>query len=138
MSEDPFHMKNDKQGEYSSSGTGEFVASITKNLKSDVVYTNRDKLKLVFLTYESALKDKYGWTAPFGIFSAVVLTLLTTDKFNSFLGIQPDIWKAIVILCTVGSGVWLLFAGIKSWRNKKSTIEHAITQIMTPDSHKQP
>ncbi len=133
MSDDSFYIKK-KKPDNIYEGADDFVGGITKNLKSEVIHTNKDKLELVLIKYEKKLKNKHGWATPFGLFITLLITLLTADKFNSFLGVPPEMWKSVVFLSTLISGGWLLISLIKvciHWRG--ASIHKAIEDIMTPD-----
>lgn len=133
MSDESLYIKPKNTGDVYA-GADDFVSGITKNLKSEIIHTNKDKLKLVLIEHEKRLKNKHGWSTPFGIFSSLLVTLLTADKFNSFLSVSPDVWKSAIMIGVIISGIWLLVSGIKCLcMLKVSSLEKAITEIMTPE-----
>ncbi|WP_129582338.1 hypothetical protein, partial [Rodentibacter caecimuris] len=91
----------------------EFVGKITKNVRSDLIYTNKDKLTLALRDHEENIKLKYSWTTSFGLSLSLLLTLLTTDKFKGFLGISAEIWYALVLVSLFLSVIYFLYSLIR-------------------------
>lgn len=109
----------------------EFVGKITKNLKSDIIYTNKDKLTLALKDYEENIKLKYSVAASLGTVLSLLLTILTAEKFKDFLGLSAEEWKAIVLVALFLSIVHLVYKLICiALKKKELNIEFTISKIM--------
>ena len=88
------------------------------NVSQGIIHITEDKLHVILLEYEKKNKKFYSWTTPLGVFiSCLVATL--TSSFQKALGLSPDTWKAIFILCTVSSFIWFVLSAFGALKNRK-------------------
>lgn len=108
-----------------------FISKVSVNLKSEVIHTTKDKLELSLIKYEKVISSKYSWSAPLGICSSAGITLLTTEQFNAFLGIEPIFWKSLITMGLIISFVWFLYSLYRFFIDKKSfSIDTLIKDII--------
>jgi hypothetical protein len=91
--------------------------TVHKNVKQEIIVTTSDKIRLVLMKAKESLAAQRDWWTPAGLLISFVTTLLTTDFKDSF-GLTKDAWKAIFILMTIASGLWLaqtIYRLIKTW-----------------------
>jgi len=91
--------------------------TIHKNVKQEIIITTSDKIKLVLISTKEILKAQRDWWTPLGLLISFITTLYTTD-FKDSLGLSKDSWRAIFIILTLVSSIWLittLFKLIKTW-----------------------
>ena len=81
---------------------------IHKNVDQELIVTTIDKVKLHLISHQEALKAKRDWVAPLGIFSSLLITLITADFKN--LVFSPEIWNALFIFGLIASFLWLIYA----------------------------
>lgn len=82
---------------------------VYKNIGQEFIVTTADKIKLSLLQHRDVLKAKTDWIAPTGILITLTATLVATN-FTKFLGLSPDVWKALFIACAILDFVWLLYS----------------------------
>ena len=86
------------------------------------------------MKHEKKNKKFYSWTTPLGIFLSCLLATVTSS-FENALWFSPDTWKAIFVIGTVVSFIWLLFCGYRAWNNRNDRgIEHLIEEIKNTES----
>lgn len=110
-----------------------FIDKVTTTSNTDVelLITNKDKLELALIKYEKALKDRFAWATPFGIFISLLLTCVTADSFKPFLNLSAEVWKAIVIVSCFGSFIWLIIAIIKMLKSRgEAELDTVINDLM--------
>ncbi|WP_089641893.1 hypothetical protein [Escherichia coli] len=95
---------------------GEFVRQNYTNIKTNIITTTEDKLNLVLIEYESDSKKRHLWATPLGILISLCICLLTTKDINDLWGIESQVWKAIIIISTILSFLWLIKAGIEAFQ----------------------
>jgi len=88
------------------------------NVKQEFIRTTADKINLALIDLKDILRAKNGWSTPVGIFFALLLPLITAEKFKDFFGVSAATWKAIVVLLTIISGAW-------SFWNIKVAVSHS-------------
>lgn len=82
---------------------------VHKNIGQEFIVTTTDKIKLSLLEHRDVLKAKIDWIAPTGILITLIATLVATN-FTKFLGLSPEVWKALFIACAILDSVWLLYS----------------------------
>ena len=99
------------------------------NVSQGVIHITEDKLHVILLKHEGKNKKFYSWTTPLGVFISCLVATITSSFEKAFL-FSPDTWKAIFVLCTLFSGIWLAFSAWGAWRNRNDRgIEHLIEEI---------
>jgi len=109
--------------------------TIYKNVNQDIIVTTEDKIKLVLIeTKESLTAQRDLWT-PLGLLISFIATFVTAD-FKDTLGFVKEFWKAIFVILTMGSSIWLIFSVIKLIKNwNKATLEKIIEKIKIKDEN---
>lgn len=82
-------------------------SNITSNIGQDVIVTTADKVRLCLLGHEKAIKARIAWTAPLGVLLALLPSLVAAD-FKPFLALRPEEWKAVFVVGSIATAVWLL------------------------------
>jgi hypothetical protein len=91
--------------------------TIHKNVKQEIIVTTADKIRLVLISTKEILTAQRDWWTPLGLLISFVTTLCTTDFKDSF-GLPKDSWKAIFIILTILSSIWLVrtvYKLVKAW-----------------------
>lgn len=97
----------------------EISAAVTvhKNLGQEVMVTTEDKVRLCLIEHRQSLRAKNKWTVPLGIFATLVVALCAAD-FRQFI-VSADVWKALFILSTVVTFIWLARSGYHAYVHRK-------------------
>lgn len=101
---------------------------IHENITQEIIIVNIEKVKLILHDHSAKLKRSTDWINPLAIFLALLLADLTASFKNDFIGIEAPVWKALFILLTIGSGIYLIINIINICR-KGSTIDDVIEQL---------
>ena len=91
--------------------------NIYQNTAQDYIVTTKDKVELVLLKTEKALSDKNSWITPLSLTITCVISLITAD-FKDFL-LSASVWEALFILSSIIFSIWLIYAAIIAWKNRK-------------------
>ena len=104
------------------------------NVSQGIIHITEDKLHVILLKHEDKNKKFFSWTTPLGIFiSCLVATI--TSSFEKALLFSPDTWKAIFVLCTVISSIWLFISLRNAFKNRNNRgIEHLIEEIKNTEA----
>lgn len=84
------------------------VGTIHGNLTQNLIQITEDKLNLILHQHISQIETKNSWQTPLTLLIALITTLSTT-KFTD-AGLEAATWKAIFVIATVASVVWLLIS----------------------------
>lgn len=104
------------------------------NISQGIIYITEDKLHVILLKHEEKNKKFYSWTTPLGIFISCLVATITSSFDNAF-GLSSDTWKAIFVLCSTLSFIWLIFSGYKALKNRNDRgIDHLIEEIKNTES----
>lgn len=104
------------------------------NVSQGIIHITEDKLHVILLEYEKKNKKFYSWTTPLGVFISCLVASITSSFEKAFL-FSPDTWKAIFVLCTIISLVWLIFSACDAWKNRNDRgIDHLIEEIKNTES----
>lgn len=102
------------------------IVEVHVNVDQEIIQITEDKLRLILKDHLHLLTLKGGWVAPFSVLVSIVTTFCTA-KFDTFIGLGPDFWKALFTLVGVASIVWLLVA-MNSGR-KVLTLDELINKV---------
>jgi hypothetical protein len=94
-------------------------SQVSVNVGQDFIATTKDKLELILLKYQDALRAKHEWIAPAGILLAVLPTLLGA-QFTDFLSLKKEVWEALYLIAALGSLGWLAASIVRSYRTRES------------------
>lgn len=100
-------------------------SNIYCNLKSDSLYISEHILREVLKDQREDNETRRIWIAPLGIFLTTTIALTTTTTHDFF--IEAATWKAIFIICAIGSLCWLINTLRKTLKSK--SLEHYIEKI---------
>jgi hypothetical protein len=104
------------------------------NINQGFIHITEDKLKVILLEHKDKNSQFYSWTTPFGIFVSCLLATITSN-FGETWGISASTWEAIFLLCTAGTGVWSICAGINAYKHRKGrTTDDLIEKIKNSES----
>ena len=99
------------------------------NVSQGIIHITEDKLHVILLKHEEKNKKFYSWTTPLGVFISCLVATITSNFEKAFF-FTSDTWKAIFVLCTVSSFIWLIYTVCIAWNNKGDRgIEHLIEEI---------
>lgn len=96
------------------------------NVDQELIQITEDKLRLILKDHLASVALKGDWIAPVGVFVSV-LTTFCTAKFDSFIGLGPDFWKALFALVGLFSVGW--FCITLSKRRKVMTLDAFINKV---------
>jgi len=103
--------------------------TIHKNVKQEIIITTADKIKLVLINTREILTAQRDWWTPFGLLISFITTLCTAD-FKDAFGLTKEFWRAIFVLLTLGSAIWLLKSFYKLYKNwGKDNLDNIIENI---------
>ena len=103
--------------------------TIHKNVKQEIIITTADKIKLVLLNTKESLVARRDWWTPFGLLLSFVATL-TTAEFRDTLTLSKEFWRAIFVLLTIGSTIWLIYSFYNLYQNwGKDNLDNIIEKI---------
>lgn len=85
------------------------VVDVHVNVDQELIQITEDKLRLILKDHLESTTQSGGWIAPFGIIVSIITTFCTA-KFDNFLGLNPDFWKALFVFVGIASLVWLIIA----------------------------
>lgn len=106
-----------------------FIDKKRCNTKSDLIEITHDKLENILLKHLEFVSIKNSWISPLSIFVTILLTTLTA-KFQTFIGIEKEVWNALFLFGLVGSFIWLLVSLIRIYIHRgKAQIEYVINKI---------
>jgi hypothetical protein len=83
------------------------ITAIHRYTGQELIEITEDKLRLILLEHVSQIEAKKSWISPLGILIAVITTLCTCT-FKDALYLEAAVWKAIFILITIASAIWLV------------------------------
>ena len=101
----------------------DFGAELSKNLEihtnvnQEIIITTADKIKLVLINTREVMTSQRDWWTPAGLLTSFITTLCTAD-FKDAYGVSKDFWRAIFVLMTLFSAIWLLktlYKLVNSW-----------------------
>lgn len=108
--------------------------TIYQNVDQDIIITTEDKIRLVLISTREILTAQREWWTPLGLLISFVATLVTAD-FIDILGLSKESWKAIFVILTLASIVWLGSALIKLLKNRnQDDLENIIEKIKLENS----
>jgi hypothetical protein len=104
--------------------------SVYENLGLDqIILTTADKLRLELLRYRSRLASRREWIAPASLLLALVAALITAD-FRDILGLESAVWRAVFLICALGSFVWLLVSLVRAIKGlSRDVVEELIARV---------
>lgn len=88
------------------------------NTDQSLILITEDKLRVILYEHRDKNNQFYSWTTPLGVFVSCLLATITSTFGNTW-GIPASTWEAMFIMCTVGTGIWSLGAGINAFRHRK-------------------
>lgn len=88
-------------------------STVHLNLSQDVIVTTEDKLRLCLQGHLERLIAKQGWIAPVSLF-ITLLIVFATSSFREFI-LPATTWQAIFVIGAIGTGIWALFAVVKTY-----------------------
>lgn len=93
------------------------VSDVHLNVSQEVIITTEDKVRIALFEHLKRVEKKRGWIAPFGIFIAIVVTLVTTTFKD--IGLDAATWRAIFILVGFISFGWFVGSIKGAWQSEK-------------------
>lgn len=102
---------------------------VYKNISPKIVVVDLAQLRNFLRDHDDAIKSSSDWISILALLASLVLANITAS-FQSILGLSPDSWKAIFVICTIAAAIWLLSVIIKRFRYRKTrSIDYLIKQI---------
>ena len=102
------------------------VVDVHVNVDQEIIQITEDKLRLILKNHLDSLTQEGGWVAPFSVLISIVTTFCTA-KFDTFIGLGPEFWRASFVLVGIVSTAWLLTALNKI--NKALTHDEFINKV---------
>lgn len=113
--------------------------TVSKNLSTDVIVTNTDKVEILLTSHHRIIKKKHEWLGPLGIFLSILTTLLTAKFDVTFVGIQPEVWKAIFIVGSLITLGYTIYGGVCAFQlRKQGTITEFIENLKNKSRTQEP
>lgn len=109
---------------------------VHKNISQEFIITTADKIRLCLMRHRETVKGRSDWIAPAGIFVALVGALVAAKFESPLLYLQPEVWKAMFVLCSIAAFLWLCYAIFRLIKLKgKGDIEGIIEELkLLPES----
>ncbi|MDP3110784.1 MAG: hypothetical protein Q8M71_01625 [Thermodesulfovibrionales bacterium] len=124
-------MDNKKETPSSSFNADEdskFIDKLLINTKSDLIVITEDKLENILLKHLEKLSIRKAWLMPLSLFVTVLLANLTSTFVLKF-GVPAATWEATYLLLSISSGIWFLYAVIRSVFTEKCNLSDLISYI---------
>ena len=102
------------------------VIEVHRNTDQEIITITEDKLRLIVQNKISSMEQRNNWITPFTVLLTLILTFCTA-KFETFLGQNPEFWKSMYALITLGMIIWLFICFLK--RKNAITIDDLINNI---------
>lgn len=119
-------------GDHNSINVGEELSKkvvIYKNISPKIVVVDLVQLRNLIRDHDEAIKKSADWVSILALFVSLVLANITAS-FHHFLGLSPDTWKAIFVICTIASAIWLIVIFIQRYRNRNTRcVDYLIKQL---------
>lgn len=80
---------------------------VHKNIEQEIIIINIDRMKWTLKDHIDGIKSQDNWKEALAIFIALFLAVLTST-FHDFMWLEAAVWKAIFIICTIASFLYLL------------------------------
>ncbi len=99
---------------------------VYKNFAPEVVFIDVARLKNILRDYDDNVKKTSDWV---GVLALVISLILAncTASFREYLGLPPETWKAIFVICMIASVIWLIVVVVRLFvTRKKRSIEYLI------------
>lgn len=119
-------------GDHNSINVGEELSKkvvIYKNISPKIVVVDLVQLRSLIRDHDEAIKSSADWVSIVALLVSLVLANITAS-FHQFLGLSPDTWKAIFVICTFASAIWLIVILVQRSRNRNTrSIDYLIKQL---------
>jgi hypothetical protein len=99
---------------------------VHQNVHQDVIIITEDKVQLCLLRHINQAARARDWLTPGGILLAIVTTF-TTSTFNDALGLDAAVWKALFVMATVATVVWLIVTFRRAF--SAPSLEEIVTEM---------
>jgi hypothetical protein len=100
------------------------------NTASPKIAITEDKLENCLLKHGKYVGARNAWIAPLSLLLSCLATLATAVFQDNFLGFSSETWRAVFIISTFASALWLIFSIINLSINwKKGDIDYLIEKI---------
>ncbi|VXB75210.1 hypothetical protein [Pseudomonas sp. 8O] len=106
------------------------VGKVHRNVSQEVVVITVDRLRILISSHVSCIEKSMGWQAALGVFISLVAAL-STAEFKDAFNVGGEVWKALFIIASVISFVWLVKGLIHYFKAEK--IEGLIVKITASD-----
>lgn len=93
------------------------VARKHSNVEQTLIEVTEDRLTLVMNDAANKLAQRREWMGPAGLFSGLLLSLLTAN-FKEAFGVDAQIVQGVVIAVTCATGVWTLVTVLRAIRGR--------------------
>lgn len=104
------------------------------NLDQNIIRITEDKMKLILIENFKKIEDKKAWVSPFGIFIALLVVFLTTEKFKDFLYIPAAVWEAGCYIAMVVFIFLTVKSAATAFKNRTSSIAGIISELKKDQS----
>lgn len=119
-------------GEHNSINIGEELSKkvvVYKNISPKIVLVDLVQLRYLLRDHDEAIKSSADWISIMALFVSLVLANITAS-FHGFLGLSSDTWKAVFVICTFASAIWLIVVFIQRCRTRNTrSIDYLIKQL---------
>lgn len=106
------------------------VGKVHRNVSQEVVVITIDRLRILVSDYAKKAERAGEWQAALGVFITLVAAISTTT-FKETLGVSGEVWKAVFLIATGLSGLWLVRGVIRYFRAEK--LEDLLCKIKNSD-----
>lgn len=90
------------------------IKEVHSNIEQRLIQITEDKLTLILNDHIKHMESKNSWVAPLGILITLMVVFATTDFKQAYF--SADTWKAIFVITTLLSSVWLIKAVISAFK----------------------
>lgn len=104
---------------------------IHQNTTQNIIVITEDKTRILLTEYKDALKSNVAWITPTSVFLSLLATVITAD-FTAKMGISAELWNALFLVCTFGTGIWSLVAGFHA--KKRPSLDDLIKELKSNNS----
>lgn len=108
--------------------------TLIKVLSQDLVIISVDKIRIAYSQHMDARNTRGGWIAPVGLFSTLLLSLLTTT-FTTTFGVDGATWKAFFLFACLVTAIWAATAIIQALKKKPIDDVESFIEKITVDKN---
>ena len=105
-----------------------YIEKRYKNITTSLIEITEDKLELILQKDLKKLQNGLGLSGSIGILISLLIAILTTDQYKTFLGIKGEVWSVLFCIALILSILYTIYRICLYFKNKIE-IKDIITHI---------